>query len=113
MIAVTWSRRTLQQSLRLDPLDVELDLPELGVDPDAQLHQVEHLRVQRHPRVEVVELEVDLVDVDDRDVEQDVGLVGVADRPGVQEGVVLVLLLRHGRLAALVLLRPVSVRTGG
>ena len=72
------------------------------MNPDAQLDQVEDLGVQRDASLEVVQLEVDLIDLDDRDVEDDIGLVGVADFPRVHKGVVLIHLFRPRLLAALI-----------
>ena len=79
-----------QQGLRFDAFDVQLDFAELDMNADAQLDQVEDLGVQRDASLEVVQLEVDLIDLDDRHVDDDIGLVGVADFPWVHEGVVLV-----------------------
>ena len=102
MIAVTWSSRARISACASTPLMFEFDLAELDVDPDAQLDQVENLGVQRDPRHQVVELEVDLVDLDDGNVDDDIGLVGVADFDRIDERVVLVHLLRHGFVRALV-----------
>ena len=62
----------LHQCLRLHPLDVELDLAEVHVHANVEVDQVEHLGLQSHVRLQVLELEVDLVDLDDRDVEEHV-----------------------------------------
>ena len=62
----------LEDQLRLDALDVELDPAEVHVDAHVELDEVEHLRLERDVRVEVVELEVDRVDPQLRHVEQDV-----------------------------------------
>jgi hypothetical protein len=70
----------LEQGLRLDALYVELQRPELGVRPDAELDEVEHLGVQGYSSVQIVELELNLVDLDHRDVEKHVLFLG-PDRP--------------------------------
>ena len=68
-----------QQGLRFDPLDVELDFAELDHDAHVQLDEVEDFGMERDARLEIVQLEMDLVDLDDRHVHDDIGLVGVAD----------------------------------
>jgi len=62
----------LQQSLRLDALDLELNLAEPDVGPDAELDHLANRCNNRNLGLQIVELEVDLVDLDDRDVDQDV-----------------------------------------
>ncbi|MGN6187489.1 MAG: hypothetical protein ACTHOE_01210 [Conexibacter sp.] len=97
-----------KERLRFDPSDAQLGLAELGVNADAQLDEIEHLGMHRDARLDVVQLEVDLVDLDDRDVDENVGLVRVADRSRVEEGVVLVLALGDRRVAGLVAQRASS-----
>jgi hypothetical protein len=63
----------LEQGLRLDAFDLQLDLAEMRMDPDLQVEELADLGQQRDPGVEVVDLDVDLVDLDDGDVEEDVG----------------------------------------
>ena len=65
----------LEQRLGLDALDLERHPAEGDVGPDVELQEVEHLGLQRDAGTQVFELEVDLVDLDDRHVEQDVRLV--------------------------------------
>ena len=91
-----------EQCLGFDALDVELNLPELRVDANAQLDQVQHLGMDRDPSLEVFELEMDLVDLDDWNVDQNVRLVGVADRARMKERVILILPLGDGVLIGLV-----------
>ncbi len=66
----------LQQRLRLDALDLQLHFAEADVGADADLHQIAHLRHDRHLRPQVIDLDVDFVDLDDGDVEEDVRAVG-------------------------------------
>ena len=87
----------LEQRLRLDSLDVHADAPELDRHADVQLHEVQHLRFERDMRLQVLELEVDLVDLDDRDVEQDIRVIPLFLVLG--ERVVGVLALRYRALA--------------
>jgi hypothetical protein len=63
----------LEDQLRLDALDVELDPAEVNVDADVELDEVQHPRLERHVGIEVVELEVDRVDPQLGHIEQDVG----------------------------------------
>jgi hypothetical protein len=63
-----------QQGLRLDPFDVDSKLAEVDVNPRVEFDQVEDLCLQGDAGVEVVDLEVDRVDLDDRDVEENVGI---------------------------------------
>jgi hypothetical protein len=62
----------LQDQLGLDALDVELDPAEVHVETDVELDQVEHLCLERHMSVEVIELEVNEVDLELRHIEKDV-----------------------------------------
>ncbi|GAA4931003.1 hypothetical protein GCM10023224_08570 [Streptomonospora halophila] len=66
----------LQQGLRLDPLDGETDTPEFNIRTHIEFHQVQDLSLQRHPRPEVLDLKLDLVHLDHRDVEQYIRLFG-------------------------------------
>jgi hypothetical protein len=63
-----------QQSLRLDAFDVDSELAEVSVDPRVEFDQVQDLRLQRNPGVEVVELEVDRVDLDHGNVQENIGV---------------------------------------
>ncbi|HKG04579.1 MAG TPA: hypothetical protein VKB03_15500 [Conexibacter sp.] len=91
-----------KERLRFDPVDAQLGLAELGVNANAQLDEIEHLGMHRDPRLDVVQLEVNLIDLDERDVDEDIGLVRVADRSGMEECVVLVLALGNRCIAGLV-----------
>jgi len=64
----------LQQSLCLDPLYVYSQLPQVHVDTDVEVHEIQHLRLERNVRVELLEQEMDRIHLDDRDVEEDVGI---------------------------------------
>jgi hypothetical protein len=101
----------LQERLRLDPLYNELDPAEVRINPDRELHEVKHLSVERHLRPQVVELEVDLVHLDDRHVEQHIGyrlVTGGAIR--VVQHIVGILLLRYGLVGGDVRRKPVFLR---
>ena len=52
----------LEQYFRLDTLDSQLHTAERGVDAHVQIQEVEDIRLQRHPRRQVLHLERDLVD---------------------------------------------------
>jgi hypothetical protein len=91
----------LEQSLRLDALDVDLQSAEVDVEPDVQCDQVEDLGLERDVRLEVRDLEIDLVDLDHRDVEQHVRVLArLCQRRG---GVVAVFALGDCRAAVDVL----------
>jgi hypothetical protein len=64
----------LQDRLHLDALEVEEDTAQMHVEPDVELHEVEDVRLDRQVGVEVVELEVDRVDAQLRNIEEDIGL---------------------------------------
>jgi hypothetical protein len=66
----------LQQSLGLDTLDLQLHFAQAGVSADADLNEVAHLRHDRHLCSQVSDFDVDLIDLNDGDVEKDVGTVG-------------------------------------
>jgi hypothetical protein len=66
----------LEHRLRLDALDVQHDLAESNIRSDVEPEQVQHVRFQRHPRPQVINLEVDLLDLELRHVEQHVRLAG-------------------------------------
>src|SRR5215211_5589819 len=80
-----------QQRLRLYALDLELDLTEPGVGADAEVEQLLHRRHDGHLGAELVDLDVDLIDLGDRDVQQNVR--AVRDPLGVDDGVAGILLL--------------------
>src|SRR5215210_9596520 len=61
--------------------------------PYVQLEEVERLGLKRDPRSQVLEVEVDLVDLDHRDVEQHIGRLARVGRRG---GIALVFLLGAG-----------------
>ncbi len=84
----------LEQRLRLDALDVQLDLAEPRRDAHVELDQVLQLGANGDRRPEVLDLDVDFVHLDDRDVEHDVGpLVNVIRIDDLVIGIVLALLL--------------------
>jgi hypothetical protein len=62
----------LEQCLRLYILDVELDLPEPHRGAGIQLYEMPGLGEQGEVGPEVVHLELDLIDLDDRRVNEDV-----------------------------------------
>jgi len=96
-----------QQRLRLDPLDVDSQLAEVYVDPGVEFDQVQDLRFQRNPGVEVVELEMDRVDLDHGNVEKDVGIAAWVLH--VRERIRLVLALGGGSRLGDVLCEAVLV----
>jgi hypothetical protein len=63
-------------------LDLQADATEFGGDTDVEPQQIQDMRLERHARLEVVELEVDLVDVKRRDVEDDIRFVASCSRLG-------------------------------
>jgi len=63
-----------QQGLRLNAFDVDSELAEVSVDSRVEFDQVQDLRLQRNPGVEVVELEVDRVDLDHGNVQENIGV---------------------------------------
>src|SRR6185436_1702300 len=95
----------LEERLSLDSLEVELQLVELDLDADIEVEQLEHLRLQRDLRVEVLDLEVERIELDDRHVEEDVRGVGVLRALAL--GVSAVLLLSDRLLTVHVLREPV------
>src|SRR5512139_2528041 len=62
----------LEQRLRLDALDLQLDLPQVSLRADADVEQLSDLGEYGYPGIEVIDLDIDLVHLDDRDVGQDV-----------------------------------------
>lgn len=70
----------LQQRVRLDTFDPEVDAAELGVDADVELQKVEDLGLECDARLQRVELEIDLVDLERRDVEEDVRILALRER---------------------------------
>src|SRR4051812_42743439 len=63
---------SLEQRLRLDALDLELHLAEPDCGADVELDEAPGLGQHGEVRSQVIELELDLVDVDDRRVDVDV-----------------------------------------
>ena len=95
----------LEKRLGFHTLDVDLELPELHVHTDVQLDEVEYLGLDRDMRFEVRKLEVDLVHLHHRDIEQDVRILArLGQRRG---GVIPVLPLGNRRAALDVLGEPV------
>ncbi len=62
----------LEQRLRLDALDLQLDLAQVSLRADADVEQLPDLGEYGYPGIEVIDLDIDLVHLDDRDVGQDV-----------------------------------------
>jgi hypothetical protein len=58
----------LEQCLRLDPLQIDLELVEVSFDADVDFEEIEDLGLQRHLHLEVLDLQVDRVDLDHRNV---------------------------------------------
>ena len=71
----------LEQRLRLDALDLQLDLAQVGLRADADVEQLPDLGEDGYARIEVIDLDVDLVHLDDRDVGQDVRALRPSPRP--------------------------------
>ena len=94
MIAVTWSSRARISACASTPLMLSSTLPSSTWTPTLSLTRSRTSACSETRAIEVVELEVDLVDLDDGDVDDDVGLVGVADFARIDDRVVLVHLLR-------------------
>jgi hypothetical protein len=65
----------LQQRLRLDARDVDLDLAEMHMHAGHHVNEVRELRAQREVRFELFDVDIDLVDLELADVDEDVGLV--------------------------------------
>ena len=76
----------LQQRLRLHSLDLQLHLVEPRLDADTELNQVLHLRQHGDLGVKVLDLEVDLVHLHNRDVDHDIRALG--DLTGIDDGIV-------------------------
>src|SRR5919109_4530962 len=106
----------LEQRLGLDAFDLQLNLAEAGMRADPELEKLADVSDRRNARLEVVDLDVDLVDLDDGNVDQDVRTFGHV--PRVENRVVgelLPLALSAPRGAATVGARPALVprRLGG
>ncbi|HEX3172782.1 MAG TPA: hypothetical protein VHQ43_01015 [Solirubrobacterales bacterium] len=86
----------LQQGLGLDTLDLQLHFAQADIGADADLNQVAHLGHDRYLRSQIVHLDVDLIDLDDRNVEKDIGTVWQIVR--IDDRVVGELVLRAGSL---------------
>src|SRR5919108_701858 len=65
----------LQQRRRLYALDAKRDPPERNVSADVELQQIENLRLQGNPRLKALYLEVDLIDLEHRNVQQHIRLL--------------------------------------
>jgi hypothetical protein len=65
----------LQQGLSLDTLDLQLHFVQADIGADADLHEVAHLSIDRDLRSQVSDFDIDLIDLDDGNVEKDVGTV--------------------------------------
>jgi len=66
----------LEQRLRLDSLDLQLDLSEVSMGADFEVQQLSDLGEKGDAHVEVIDLDVDLVDLDDGNVDEHVGALG-------------------------------------
>ncbi|MHC8561628.1 hypothetical protein ACW23B_08145 [Streptomyces albidoflavus] len=73
----------VEQGLRVHALDVQLHAGELDIGADVQLEEAQHLGLEGDPGPQLLDLEIDLVHVELRDVEVDVRIVG---RPGGRRG---------------------------
>jgi hypothetical protein len=73
----------LEQSLGLDALDPQLDLAQVDVRPDAELHEVTDLGQDRYLRAKLIHLDLDLVDFDLGHVDEDVRSFG--DLAGIDD----------------------------
>jgi hypothetical protein len=58
----------LEQRLCLDALDLQLDLSQVSLRADADVEQLPDLGKYGYPGIEIIDLDVDLVHLDDRDV---------------------------------------------
>ena len=66
------SRRTLSSACASTPSIFSSTLPSRDVRADTELHHLADLGDDGHLRAEILDLDVDLVDLDDRDVDQHV-----------------------------------------
>ena len=65
----------LEQGLRVNVLDVEFHFADVYMDAGNDLHQVRDLGSQGQVRIQVLDVEVDLPDVDLGNIDEDVGLI--------------------------------------
>jgi hypothetical protein len=65
----------LQLDLGLDALDPQLHLVDVGIDAHVDVQEADQLRPGRDVRPQLLDLEVQLLDVENWDVEDDVGVV--------------------------------------
>ncbi len=78
----------IQKRLRLDAVDLELDLVEVCHRADADLGQPAHLRDHGDLSGQVLDFDLDLVDLDHRDVDDHIG--SLFDLARIDNGVVVV-----------------------
>ncbi|MFE6174697.1 hypothetical protein [Streptomyces sp. NPDC056464] len=62
----------LELGLGLNARDAEMHPPERDVGAHIQFQQIQHLRLQRDMRPQVLDVQVDLVDLQDRNIEENV-----------------------------------------
>jgi hypothetical protein len=76
----------LEPRLRINPFDVDLDLPEVDVDTGHDLEEVRQLGAKREVGLQLLDVDVDLVDVHLVDVYEDIRVVArlaALEMPGV------------------------------
>ena len=61
-----------EQRLRLDALDLQLNLAQVNLRADADFEQLPDLREHSYPGIEVIDLDIDLVHLDNRNVCEDI-----------------------------------------
>ena len=61
-----------EQRLRLDALDLQLNLAQVNLRADADFEQLPDLREYSYPGIEVIDLDIDLVHLDNRNVCEDI-----------------------------------------
>jgi hypothetical protein len=67
----------LEERLGVDAVDLQADTAQGRIDADVELHEIQDLGGERHARLQLVDVQFDLVDVEPGDVEQDVRLVAL------------------------------------
>ncbi len=78
----------IEEGLCLDPVDLELDLVEADLGADAELGQPAHLGDHRHLSPQILDLDLDLVDLDHRHVDDHVR--SLFDLARIDDGVIVV-----------------------
>ena len=64
----------IELGLRVDAIDLERDAPQFGVDADVESQQIQDMGLQRHARIDLVDLQIDSIDVQTFHVQMHVGL---------------------------------------